>query len=96
MTYNFHCDGKRSCSNTLVDEQDCPEEKFVCNGKEEEEYVSKDVRAFKSLRISSSYTKFLNYAYFPTAKILPIVMVLFPVNDRDSRYRESRYRDWQF
>jgi len=76
MTYNFHCDGKRSCSNTLVDEQDCPEEKFVCNGKEEEEYVSKDVRAFKlenlskSLRISSSYTKFLNYAYFQTAKIL--------------------------
>ena len=64
MTYNFHCDGKPSCSNTLVDEQDCPEEKFVCNGKEEEEYVSKDVRAFKlenlskSLRISSSYTKF--------------------------------------
>ena len=44
MTYNFHCDGKDSCSNTKVDEQLCSEEKFVCNKKGEgdvEEYVSK-------------------------------------------------------
>ena len=45
MTYYFHCDGKASCSNTQADEQDCPEETFVCNEKKEEEYVSKHVKA---------------------------------------------------
>ena len=50
MTYNFHCDGKDSCTNTRVDEQLCSEEKFVCNKKSKddvEEYVS---QAFFSLK----------------------------------------------